>query len=385
LLTEKKLPLKKADLPGLFWITILIPYIMSAETDSILTKIRTLTDSLETVYCPDSRTAVWTIEPEFADNQYFLRGETDDSIARQKLYELVQQNYPQLRFEKEIKLLPDDVMDGRIFAIAQNSVEVLYRSPTASVEMVTQTLRGLPLDILKWENGFYLVRTDDGYLGWVSEDGVTAGDRTFQGQWENAPQVVYIVIEGVVYSRPSLRSSLVSDVVMGNRFKLLQGRRKWTKVGFADGREGYLLTKSLQSLKEYQARSLNAAAVLATAVSLIGRPYMWGAASPKAMDCSGFTQIVFRHNGYLLPRDANMQVQVGNAIDTTDFPHDLQPGDLIFFSLDPDRITHVGIYLGEEQFIHCSGRVRIDSFNPTAANYNDYRRKTMRAVRRIIK
>jgi len=377
--------LKKAELLGLFWITIVIPYIMPAETDSILTKIRTLADSLKTVYCPDSRTAVWTIEPEFVDNQYLLRGETDNSTARQKFYESVQQNYPQLQFKKEIKLLPDDVMGSRIFAIPQNSVEVLYRNPLVSAEMVTQTLRGLPLQILKWENGFYLVRTDDGYLGWVSEDGVTVGDRTFQDQWENSPQVVYIDIEGIVYSRPSLRSSSASDVVMGNRFKLLQGRRKWTKVGFADGRGGFLLTKSLQGLQEYQARSLNAEAVRATAISLIGRPYMWGAASPKAMDCSGFTQVVFRHNGYLLPRDANMQVQEGIPIDTTDFPHDLQSGDLIFFSLDPDRITHVGIYLGKEQFIHCSGRVRIDSFNPTAANYNDYRCKTMRAVRRIIK
>ena len=80
-----------------------------------------------------------------------------------------------------------------------------------------------------------------------------------------------------------------------------------------------------------------------------------------------------------------MQVQEGIPIDTTDFPQDLQSGDLLFFSLDPDRITHVGIYLGNEQFIHCSGQVRIDSFNPAASNYNDYRRKTIRAVRRIVK
>jgi len=377
--------LKKADLLSLFWIMTLIPYFMAAETNSILIKISTLADSIKTVYCPDSRTSVWEIKPEFANDQYLLKGETDNSIARQKFYESVQQNYPQLKFEREIKLLPDDVMGSRIFVIAQNSVEVLYRSPTASAEMVTQTLGGLALDILKWDNGFYLVRTDDGYLGWVSEDGVTIGDQTFQDQWENSPQVVYLDIEGVVYSRPSLRSSLVSDVVMGNRFKLLQRSRRWTKVGFADGREGYLLNNSLQNLQAYQARSLNAAAVIATAKLLIGRPYMWGAASPKAMDCSGFTQLVFRHNSYLLPRDANMQVQEGIPIDTTDFPQDLQSGDLLFFSLDPDRITHVGIYLGNEQFIHCSGRVRIDSFNPTAPNYNDYRRKTIRAVRRIVK
>jgi SH3-like domain-containing protein len=311
--------LKKANLLGLFWTIIVIPYIMVAETNPILIKIKALADSIKMVYCPDSRTAVWSIKPEFVDDHYVLAGETDNSIARQKVYELVLQNYPDLQFSKEIKLLPDDVMDGRIFAVPQNSVEALYRSPSVSAEMVTQTLRGLPLNILKWENGFYLVRTDDGYLGWISEDGITIGDRTFQDQWKNSYQVVYVEIEGLVYSEPSLRSSSVSDVVMDNRFTLLQRGRKWTRVGFADGREGYLLTKSLQDLKEYQARSLNAEAVLATAVSLIGRPYLWGAASPKAMDCSGFTQIVFRHNGYLLPRDASMQVQEGVAIDTTDF------------------------------------------------------------------
>ena len=118
---------------------------------------------------------------------------------------------------------------------------------------------------------------------------------------------------------------------------------------------------------------------------MLGRPYMWGAASPKQLDCSGFTQTVFRQHGYVLQRDASMQVFEGTAVDTANFPQNLKPGDLLFFSPVPDRITHVGIYIGDWEFIHSSGRVRLDSFNPDHPNYNNYRRKSIRAVRRIRK
>ncbi len=375
---------KHSHLKHLVLFSFIFLQILFADTTDVFNRVNSISESLKKQYCPDERTSVWLIEPQFEEDQFILRGETDNKPAQTELYRKIESALPVIHFQRDVKLLPDDVMDGIIFAVPKNSIAILRRRPSVTEEMVTQTLRGLPLDILKKERDFYFVRTDDGYLGWVSDDRVTEGDKTFKEEWENSPKVVFVDLEGVVYSKPTKKSMPVSDVVMGNRFKLIEKRRKWTKVAYADGRIGYIRSKSLQDFEDYLKNPLIPENVIKTACSLVGRPYIWGAASPKEMDCSGFTQIVFRQNGYVLQRDASMQVFEGVAVDTTNFPDNLKPADLIFFSPYPDRITHVGLYIGDYRFIHCSGRVRIDSFNPQDSNYNNYRRHSIRAVRRII-
>ncbi|MDO9548323.1 MAG: NlpC/P60 family protein [Candidatus Marinimicrobia bacterium] len=367
-------------------ILIVFTRFLLADTTDVFNRVNEISETIKKQYCPDKRTSVWTVRPQLINNQYVLNGETDNKAARGELYQQIDVSFPpDIKFEKNIRLLPDDVMNGIIFAVPKNSIAILRRRPSVTAEMVSQSLQGLPLDILKHERGFYLVRTDDGYLGWVSDDRVHEGDKTFKEDWASAPQVVYIDLEGMVYSKASQKSQPVSDVVMGNRFRLIEQTRKWTKVGYPDGRDGYIPSKSLEKLDDYLNRPLDFIKVIKTAKSLNGRPYMWGAASPKQLDCSGLTQLVFRQHGYLLQRDASMQVFEGAAVDTTNFPENLKPGDLIFFSPYPDRITHVGLYMGDYEFIHSSGRVRIDSFNPQDLHYNNYRRHSIRAVRRISK
>ncbi|MBN2602360.1 MAG: C40 family peptidase [Candidatus Marinimicrobia bacterium] len=377
--------LRRRNLNLLLFLLITFGQIILADTTDVFNRVNELSQSIKKQYCPDKRTSLWTVKPQWIDNRYVLNGETDNKTARSEFYQQIDVAFQDLEFEKNVLLLPDDVMNGIIFALPKNSTAILRSKPSVTAEMVNQSLRGLPLDILKHEHGFYFVRTDDGYLGWVSSDRVHEGDKTFKEDWLSAPQLVYIDLEGVVYAKASQKSQPVSDVVMGNRFRLIDQKRNWTKVGYPDGRAGYIPSKSLENLEDYLKRPLDVNQVIKTAKSLNGRPYMWGAASPKQMDCSGFTQTVFRQNGYLLQRDASMQVFEGVSVDTTNFPEKLKPGDLIFFSPYPDRITHVGLYMGENEFIHSSGRVRIDSFNPDDPHYNNYRRHSIRAVRRIRK
>lgn len=369
----------------LFAILITIGPSLIAGTTAVFMRINAISEGIQEKYCPDPRTSVWTVKTQWINDRYLLTGETDNGAARNEFYRQIDENFSDLNCEKNIKLLPDDVMNGIIFAVPKNSIATLRRQPSVKEEMVTQSLRGLPLDILKKERGFYLVRTDDGYLGWVGTDRVQEGDLEFKNEWQTAPQVVYVDIEGVVYSEPSKKSQPVSDVIMGNRFWLLEQKRRWTRVGYPDQRAGYLPTKSLEKLEDYQNRQLDYEELIKTAKLLMGRPYMWGAASPKQLDCSGFTQTVYRQHGYVLQRDASMQVHEGVAVDTTNFPEQLQAGDLIFFGPNPQRITHVALYIGNYEFMHSSGRVRLDSFNPGDPHYNDYRRTHIRAVRRIGK
>ncbi|MBO6118611.1 MAG: C40 family peptidase [Bacteroidales bacterium] len=109
--------------------------------------------------------------------------------------------------------------------------------------------------------------------------------------------------------------------------------------------------------------------LLIKAVSLLylNTPYQWGGKSILGMDCSGFTQNVFRFAGIKLKRDAFEQATQGNNVSF----ESIKSGDLCFFDNKQGKITHVGIYLGGNQIIHCSGKVRIDTLDANGIITNE--------------
>ena len=107
-------------------------------------------------------------------------------------------------------------------------------------------------------------------------------------------------------------------------------------------------------------RSRNKATdIISTAKSYIGTPYKFGGSTPKAFDCSGYLQYVFRQNGLYIPRTADEQYKLGKNTRTK---KELEPGDLVFFTTYEPGASHCGIYLGKDEFIHASSSrgVRID-------------------------
>ncbi|MDF2522585.1 MAG: cell wall-associated hydrolase, invasion-associated protein, partial [Clostridiales bacterium] len=98
------------------------------------------------------------------------------------------------------------------------------------------------------------------------------------------------------------------------------------------------------------ARELKVDTVIKTAKQYQGVPYVWGGASPSGFDCSGFTQYVFAKNEITLPRTAALQYNTGTWVDKDK----LLPGDLVFFTTYKPGPSHVGIYIGNGQFIHAS-------------------------------
>jgi cell wall-associated NlpC family hydrolase len=124
----------------------------------------------------------------------------------------------------------------------------------------------------------------------------------------------------------------------------------------ADGIYGPLTQQALT-------RTLKTPKILSTAQIYLGTPYLWGGSTPSGFDCSGFTQFVFAKNGINLPRISRDQYNVGTPVAF----NDLQPGDLVFFSFTSNgQVSHVGIYLGDNQFISAttSKGVIISSFSP---------------------
>jgi hypothetical protein len=119
-----------------------------------------------------------------------------------------------------------------------------------------------------------------------------------------------------------------------------------------------------------------------TAKNYLNAPYLWGGKSPFGIDCSGFTQMVFKINGYKLQRDSAQQAKQGKSLKLGE----AQAGDLAFFKSKDGKITHVGMLLASDKIIHASGKVRIDHFNEEGILNTDTKvySHTLSGVRRII-
>ena len=122
--------------------------------------------------------------------------------------------------------------------------------------------------------------------------------------------------------------------------------------------------------------------IIATAFKLKGVPYFWGGMTPKGVDCSGLVRWSCLMNGILLPRNASQMVHCGDEVSLDQ----LQRGDLVFFGTPaqdgkPRRVTHVGIYIGDNHIIHSSHLVRVNSLDPSQPDYYENAHRLIAARR----
>lgn len=235
-------------------------------------------------------------------------------------------------------------------------------------------------------------------------------------------------------SEPNDTSELISQVLYGEWFKVVECRKKWSKIRLAfDAYEGWIdnmqyieiSKEDYTTLKRSKSRlssdliefiqdenkqlypiplgsNLNGLALLKhtfegniiikkqpksqlikSAFMYINAPYLWGGKTPFGIDCSGFTQMVYKLNGYSLFRDASQQATQGEPLS---FIEESEIGDLAFFDNSEGQIIHVGIIMENNYIIHAHGKVRIDRLDHTGIYNVDSNMHThkLRVIKKII-
>ena len=168
-------------------------------------------------------------------------------------------------------------------------------------------------------------------------------------------------------------SKIVTPISLGSTLPNLEN----AILNFADedfSFEGGSINTSLQQSK---------ANIVGNSMMYLNAPYLWGGRSPFGIDCSGFTQVIYKLNGIKLPRDASQQAKIG---DTLSFIEESESGDLAFFDNEEGNIIHVGIMLENNRIIHASGKVRIDKIDHQGiynVDTNTYSHR-LRLIKKII-
>ncbi|WP_298553558.1 C40 family peptidase [uncultured Algibacter sp.] len=235
-------------------------------------------------------------------------------------------------------------------------------------------------------------------------------------------------------NEPADTSELVSQVIYGDFFKILEQRKQWSKIRLAfDKYEGWVDNKQYKNISEDQYKLLNKetpklstdlvefiedknkqlfpitigsslnglsilnhkydgniinkklekANIISTSFTFLNTPYLWGGKTPFGIDCSGFTQMVYKLNGYKLLRDASQQATQGEALS---FIEESEPGDLAFFDNNEGTIIHVGIIMKDNYIIHAHGKVRIDRLDHSGI-YNvekNMHTHKLRVIKKIV-
>jgi gamma-D-glutamyl-L-lysine dipeptidyl-peptidase len=237
---------------------------------------------------------------------------------------------------------------------------------------------------------------------------------------------------------PSDRSEIVSQILFGEHFEIIEIQKQWTHIKLQyDDYEGWIDSKQYQLISEENYKRLSKEAIIlnadlveyittpkallpitigaslsflnhsdintdnydfeglkvsgikpkselvATSYLYLNSPYLWGGKTPFGIDCSGFTQMVYKLNGYKLLRDASQQATQGEVLS---FIEESEPGDLAFFDNEEGKIIHVGIILENNYIIHASGKVRIDRLDHLGIYNAEQNRHThrLRVIKKVI-
>lgn len=326
-------------------------------------------------------------------------------------------------------------------AVVETSTCYMRIAPDYESALETQELMGTVVEIVG-ESGYWReIVSPQPYKAWTTEKTLVEMSAEQISEYEKAPKYMFTELYGHIYSEPSEKAQTICDLVGGDVMRVAEQtarkeekqvekmavtKGKWAQVVLPSGVKGWVLKSQVRVLGErINIRKGDTAEglisgekmekIIASAQELLGVPYLWGGMSSKGVDCSGLVRISAIMNDVLLPRNASQMIFCGTPVEMNCNPifwneeyrtagdgkytmefieemngrvRNLQRGDLVFFGTPatdekPMRVTHVGIYLGNNLIIHSSHKVRINSLIPGQKDYYENAHRLLNARRFI--
>ena len=256
-----------------------------------------------------------------------------------------------------------------MYAVCNLSVIPVRKETSDKSEQVTQLLFGESVEIIDKKDNWRKVRVVfDDYTGWVDKKQLAEVSEDFVKKLASSPTFLTSdLLQLAIWNQ-----NQICPLVIGSTLPLYDDKKFF--VGDSEySFEGNVIDASKRHKEHIQEQSY----------MYLNSPYQWGGRSPFGIDCSGFTQMVFKLCGIKLKRDSDQQAEQGQTVNLVE---ESDTGDLAFFENKDGRIVHVGIILPGRHIMHASGRVRIDKLDHQGI-YNEelksYSHK-LRLIKRIV-
>lgn len=236
------------------------------------------------------------------------------------------------------------------------------KGPGTSYSIITSLNKGTKVGYISENNGWAKI-SYNGNIGYMSTnylatiDSNSGGNNSGSNEDSTVKSEKQVIGNRVNFRKgPGTNYSVITSLNKGTKVGYISESNGWAKVNY-NGTIGYMSANYIGDVNSNpgageSGTSQGADAVISLAKQQLGKPYVWGAEGPSSFDCSGFTQYVFKNAaGKNLPRVSKEQSKFGQSVNKSN----LQKGDLIFFDTDKDGVVnHVGIYMGNNEFIHAS-------------------------------
>lgn len=246
------------------------------------------------------------------------------------------------------------------FAFCRVSIVPIRSEHKDSSEIVSQLLFGELVKINdRFENWLFIETLLDKYNGWIDEKQIEILSSKDAEKWRENQQII------------SKNTKILTPI----------GPIFLTKGAFLDKKNpsDFRIGRNFIVKSNYKITKIN---LITFSKTYLNTPYLWGGKTNYGIDCSGFTQIVFRNEGVELPRDAYQQEELGQKIMLSE----TKVGDLAFFSNKNGKIIHVGILISKSKIIHASGRVKIDKIDNQGIWSEELKKysHTLHSIKRMI-
>lgn len=224
----------------------------------------------------------------------------------------------------------------------------MFDEPKERAHICSQAYFSEEVHIVEDQGEWVKIRTDvDGYTGWIKKEALCERSTPF------SPELKAKVkrLSAHLYDREDTEWGPLLTLPFESQLRVIEpldvdSKSRWLKVALPDDREMFIQRGDV----ELNPGVISLGEMCELSKQFLGLPYTWGGRSSSGYDCSGFMQMLYRQMGIFIPRDAKDQMKSPLFVETTE--DQLKAGDLIFFGYDEARIRHVGMYLGDDQFIH---------------------------------